>query len=137
MQVVYRWWTGLVALAVVLQVAFAGYGAFYVAEKTDGDGVVNEDTFMDGFGLHAGFGYLVVLLMLILLVIAALARVGKKTLGRVAILFGLGILQVLLAWFGFEVPAIGAFHPLNALLIVGLSGMLAHAAWRGDRTTTA
>ena len=38
---------------------------------------------------------------------------------------GLGYLVV------FEVPAIGFFHPVNALLIFALSGLIAHQAWRG------
>ena len=31
------------------------------------------------------------------------------------LLFGLLVLQLLLAWFGFEAPIIGFFHPVNAL----------------------
>ena len=54
MKIVYKWWAALMLAAVVLQVGFAGYGAFFVAGKVDGDGkTVDEDTFMDGFGLHA------------------------------------------------------------------------------------
>jgi hypothetical protein len=44
---------------------------------------------------------------------------------------------VLLAWFGFEVPAIGFFHPVNALLIIGLAGSIAWVSWRGPATVTA
>ena len=73
-------------------------------------------------GAHIGLGYLVVLSFLVLLILAAIARVGRPRLVWSALLFGLGILQVLLAWFGFEVPAIGALHPINALLIAGLAG---------------
>ncbi len=120
-------------LAVVVQVGFAGYGAFFVAHKVD-KGVVNQSKFDDGFGLHAGFGYLVVLAGLILLLIALAGRVGKPNVKRSAILFGLLIVQVLLAWFGFGVPAIGFFHPINALAIFALSGSIAHSAWRGGAT---
>jgi hypothetical protein len=127
---VYRYWAWIVVAAVVLQIAFAGYGAFYVANAVD-DNPVNEDKFEDGWGLHAGFGYLVVLLILVFLLIAFAARVGKPTIWRNAGLFGLSIVQVLLAWFGFEVPAIGVLHPLNAFLILGLAGSLAWAAPRG------
>jgi hypothetical protein len=56
------------------------------------------------------------------------ARRGRREAGG---LFGLLVLQVLLAWFGFEVPAIGFFHPVNALLLFGLSGWIAWTAWRG------
>jgi hypothetical protein len=129
-QAVYRYWAGLVFLLVVVQIGFAGYGAFYVANKVD-DNPVNQDKFDDGFGLHAGFGYIVVLAVLLFLLIAFAARVGKQRLIRNAVLFGLLILQVILAWIGAAVPAIGFFHPVNALLIFGLSGSIAWASWRG------
>ena len=35
MQALYKWWSGLLLVAVVLQIGFAGYGAFYVANKVD------------------------------------------------------------------------------------------------------
>ncbi len=130
MLTVYRYWGSLVLLLIVLQVGFAGYGAFDVAKQTDG-GTVDEDFFEDAFGLHAGVGYLVVLVMLLFLIIALVARPGRQRVTRVGILFGLGILQVLLAWFGFEAPVIGFFHPVNALVLTGLSGWLVWDAWRG------
>lgn len=136
MKTVYRYWAWIVFVAVCLQIGFAGYGAFFVANATD-DGVVDENKFEDGFGLHIGFGYLVVLLVLIYLVIAFAARVGKQRLIKNAALFGLLILQVILAWIGFAVPAIGFFHPINALLIFGLSGSMAWTYWRGDTVTPA
>ncbi len=127
MQTVYRFWAAIVFLAVVVQVGFAGYGAFDVAKTVD-QGTVNTDQFEDSFGLHAGFGYLVLLIGLVLLVLALVARRGRREAGG---LFGLLVLQVLLAWFGFEVPVIGFFHPVNALLLFGLSGWIAWTAWRG------
>lgn len=130
MEAVYRVWAVIVAAAVVVQIGFAGYGAFYVANKVD-DAPVNDDTFMDGWGLHAGFGYLVVLLGLLFVLIALAARVGRPRVLRTLGLFGLLVLQVLLAWFGFEVPLIGIFHPINAFLILGLAGSIAYQAWRG------
>ena len=82
MTTVYRWWSWLVALAVVVQVGLAGYGAFYVANKVE-DETVDEDKFEDGFGAHIGFGYLVVLTGLLLLttyvfVSAAIFLVGAE-----------------------------------------------------------
>ena len=135
MQTVYKWWAGLMLVAVILQVGFAGYGAFFVAGKVDGDGkTVDEDTFSDGFGIHAGFGYLVVLLGLIFLVIGIVAGIGRWRLGRHGVLALLLILQVILAWVGFEVPAIGFFHPINALLIFIVLLWIVNDTWRGGRT---
>ncbi len=131
----YKWWAGLILLAVVLQVGFSGYGAFFVAGKLDGDGkTIDEDGFMDGFGIHAGFGYLVWLFGLAFLVIGIAAGIGKWRLGRHGALFGLLTLQVLLAWFGFEVAAIGFFHPVNALLIFVLVLMIVHDTWGRGKT---
>ena len=130
MTAVYKYLAGLVFLAVIVQIGFAGYGAFAVAKDTDG-GTVNEDRFEDVFGMHAGFGYLVVLLGLILLVVSLIARHRVK---HTLILLGLLVLQVILAWIGFEVPWIGFFHPINAVAIAGLSGFIAMTEFRGGRT---
>jgi hypothetical protein len=132
-QSVYRYWAWIVFIAVCLQIGLAGYGAFYVANAVD-DNPVNEDKFEDGFGLHMGVGYLIVLLVLVYLLIAFAARVGKARIIKNAILLGLLILQVILAWVGSEVPAIGFFHPLNALLIAGLTGSMAWTFWRSTGT---
>jgi hypothetical protein len=133
---VYRYWAALVLLAILLQIGFAGYGAFFVANAVD-DGVVNQDKFDDGFGLHMGFGYLVVLLSLILLLIAVAANVGKWRVGASGILFPLLILQVVLAWIGEAVAAIGFFHPVNALVVVGVSAWIVKSTWHGDRAAAA
>jgi hypothetical protein len=128
MRVVYRYFSLLIFAAVVLQVGFAGYGAFSVAGDIDDKGSVDEDMFEDGFGLHAGFGYLVILLGLIGLVVAL---IGRHRIKHAAILAGLLILQLFLAWFGFESPFIGFFHPINALVIFALTGWIASSEWRG------
>jgi hypothetical protein len=128
----YKWWAGLLLVAVVLQIGFAGYGAFYIANKVDGEGKSIDDSgFTDGFGLHMGFGYLIWLLGLIFLVIGIAAGIGRWRLGRHGVLALLLTLQVLLAWFGSAVPAIGFFHPVNALLIFTLLLWIVHDTWRG------
>jgi hypothetical protein len=129
LRTVYRCWSWLVFAAVVLQVGFAGYGAFYAASKVD-DNPINEDKFNDGFGLHTGFGYLIILLGLILLVLALAGRVRGRQLKLTGLLAGLFIVQLLLAWFGYEAPVIGFFHPVNALIIFALTGYLASTEWR-------
>jgi hypothetical protein len=137
MRAVYKYWAWIVFGAVCLQVGFAGYGAFYVVHATDNDGVVDEDKFFEGFGAHAIFGYIVGLLILLYLLIAFAAKVGKPRLIRNGALFGLWILQVLLAFIGFGVPAIGFFHPVNALLIFALSGSMAWSYWQESKAVAA
>ena len=131
MRTIYWVWSMILFVAIVIQVGLAGYGAFYAASKLEDEGsTIDEDVFFDGFGLHAGFGYLVVLLGLVFLVLGVIAGIGRWRLGRHGLLFALLILQVLLAWFGFEAPVIGFFHPVNALLIFALSGSIAFHEWR-------
>ena len=85
---------------------------------------------MDGFGAHIALGYLLLLGGLIFLAIGVVAGIGRWRLGRHGLLFLLLVLQMFLAWFGFEAPAIGFFHPVNALVIFLLSGWIAYDEWR-------
>jgi hypothetical protein len=128
MRGVYRYWSLLVVLAVVVQVGFAGYGAFSVVGDVDDKGSVDEDMLEDAFGAHVGFGYLVVLTGLILLV---LALVGRHRIKHSAILAVLLVVQVPLAWIGGSAAGVGFLHPVNALLIFGLSSFIAVTEWRG------
>lgn len=131
----YRWWSALLFLLIVIQVGFAGYGAFGVAKDVDDAGSVNEDRFEDLFGLHAGFGYLVILAGLIFLAIGVAAGLGRWRLGRHGLLALLLVVQLFLAWFGFEVPTVfGFLHPINALLIFALAGWIAWGEWQSSRT---
>jgi hypothetical protein len=127
----FRYWAWIVYGAVILQIGFAGYGAFDVSGEV-ADATVDEDRFDDAFGLHTGLGYLIVLAGLILLILAFASRGGRQRVTHTAILFGLLILQVLLAWFGSEVAVIGFFHPINAVALAGLSFWIAWKAWKRE-----
>jgi Family of unknown function (DUF6220) len=135
---IFRYWLWLLLFLVVLQIAFAGFGAFDVAEKVASEGAsVDEESVDDSWGLHIGFGYLILLGSLIAFVLALVARVGRQRVLHSLGIFGLVILQILLAWFGSEVPIIGALHPLNAFLILGAVATLAMREQRGDMVATA
>jgi hypothetical protein len=129
LRAVFRYWISIVALAVVAQIAFAGYGAFYTTDKVH-DATINEDTFEDGWGLHIGFGYLVFLMTLVAVILALLARPGKRTVLMTVGALVLVMVQIVLAWIGGTVPAVGALHPLNAFIILALVGTLAGSQWR-------
>ncbi len=132
---IYRFWVSLLTLAVVLQIGFAGYGAFDTADKVDG-GTVNEDSFEDSFGLHMGFGYLIFLGTLVLLLLSFGARGKQRILRSVAVVVLL-VIQILLAWSGASAPyAAGALHPLNAFLILGLLGSITYREWKVERAVT-
>jgi hypothetical protein len=131
----YVGWSALLFLLILVQVGFAGYGAFGVAKDVDDGVTVDEDRFEDLFGLHAGFGYLVILAGLIFLVIGVAAGIGRWRLGRHGLLALLLVLQLFLAWFGFEVPWVfGFLHPINALFIFTLAGWIAWSEWKRSRT---
>ena len=118
LRTILRYWLWVMVALIVLQIAFAGYGAFDTAEKVS-NGSIHEKAFEDSFGLHAGLGYLVVLGGLITLLLALAARPGRRRVLHALGIFVLLIVQVVLAWTGFEVPAVGALHPVNAVLILG------------------
>ena len=131
---VFRFWAVLVFVAVLAQVGAAGYGAFYTANKLDDKGdVLTHNGFENGWDFHAGFGYIVVLGGLILLVLALLASPGRGLVILSAILAALFVIQVLLAYLGTAVPGAGFLHPLNALLLFAGTGLLAHRLWAGAR----
>jgi hypothetical protein len=136
---VYWGWSMLLTAAIVVQIGLAGYGAFYAANKLDDEGsTIDDDVFMDGFGFHAGFGYLVILLGLIFMVIGIAAGIGKWRLGRHGLLFLLLFVQLWLAWIGFEVPfPVGFLHPINAMLILALSAWISWDEWQRRKTVGA
>jgi hypothetical protein len=127
----YAVWSWILFAIIVVQVGLAGYGAFYAANKLQDEGAtIDEDVFFEGFGAHAVVGYLAILAGLIFMVIGLIAGIGRWRLGIHGTLFGLLILQLLLAWFGFEAPVIGFLHPVNALVLFALSGSVAWREWR-------
>jgi hypothetical protein len=128
----YKYWSALVFLGVLAQVGAAGYGTFYVTKRLDDDGeTLSHKGFEHGFDFHAGFGYIVIIGMLVLLAIALVSRMGSAQVWWPLVLAVAGVVQVLFAELGRAVPGLGFFHPLNALLIFALSGLIAHRAWRG------
>jgi hypothetical protein len=107
----------LFAALVAVQFFLAGYGAF----KT-----VNEEKFNDSnFDAHALVGDILILLSLILLLLALIGRWSPRARNWSGLLFGLMVIQVLLAGLGTnESPWLGALHALNALVIVAVVAVL-------------
>lgn len=139
LRTIYRYWTALLFLAVIVQVGAAAYGGFYSAQKlgdqsgSDESKSISEKVFDHGFGFHTGFGYLIFLLALVLFILALAARLGKRR-----VLFALAVpvavvVQIVLAWISGSVAAIGFLHGINALVVFGLTGSLVGQAWWGTR----
>ena len=135
MRDVYRYLTVVVFLGVLAQVGAAGYGAFYVSNKLQDKGdTLTHEGFDHGWNFHTGFGYIVVIATIVLLVVGLAAKLGKPRIYLPTALAIAGIIQILLAWLGESVPGLGFLHPINALVIFALSGAAAHMAWRHHRT---
>jgi hypothetical protein len=137
---VYRFWATILWLAVVVQIAAAAYGAFYSAQKLgdqsgpDEQKVISEKAFDHGFAFHTGFGYLIFLGALLLLVFALAARLGKRRVLWALAVPVLVALQIVLAWISEGVHGVGILHGLNALVIFALTGYLTGEAWREKRS---
>ena len=130
---IYRYWAALLVLAVIVQIAFAGYGAFDAADTAAG-GALDEEAFDDSFGPHAVLGSLLVLASLLLFLFALAARVGRTRVLHSLGIFVLVFVQMLLGWFGESAPwFFGILHPVNAFIILGAIGAVAAREWRGDR----
>jgi hypothetical protein len=131
LRTIHRFWLALLALAIVVQIGAAGYGAFYAADKSD-PGPMTTKQFDHGFSFHSGLGYFIFLGGVVLFLLALAARLGKRPVLMNLAVPLLLIVQILLAWGGADTPAVGTLHPLNAFLILGLVGSLTYRAWRGD-----
>jgi hypothetical protein len=142
LRAIYRYWLTLLFAAVVAQIAAAAYGGFYAAQKfgdqkgSDEHKLISEKVFDHGFGFHTGFGYLIFLAAVVLLVLALVARLGKRQ-----ILFSLAVpvavlVQIVLAWISESVHGVGILHGLNALVIFALVGYLTGEQWRAARAAT-
>jgi heme A synthase len=135
---IYKYWVTIVTAAVVVQIFFAGYGAFDTADKISKEGsTVNEKSFENSFGVHIGLGYLIFLGTLVLLLISFGTRDRRRILRSLA-LVGLLVVQILLAWTGASAPYVfGGLHPLNAFIILGFALSLTYREWKGERAMTA
>ena len=129
---IHRFWASLMTLAVVVQIGFAGYGAFSAADKVE-DSSIDSDTFEDGFGPHAALGTLIVLAGLVLLLLSLGTRTRSRILPSLLV-FGLLVAQLILGWTGAALPAVTGFlHPINALIILAVLGSFTGRMWREDR----
>jgi hypothetical protein len=135
-QGIYRVWVTILTAAVVLQIFFAGYGAFDAAHKLDKDGsTIDSDGFNASFDPHIALGYFIWLGGIIFLLISFGTR-KRSNIYRALGVAGLLTLQILLAWFGFGVPYVaGGLHPINAFIILGFLGSITYREWKGRGTT--
>ena len=133
MRTAFRIVASLASLSVIVQVGFAGYGAFNAIDKADHGHDISKKTIENGFDPHGVVGTIVIALLLILLILALVSRHKVQVTG---LLFGLGIIQMLLAWGGTSAAWVGFFHGVNALAIAGIAGSLAGREWQAARVAS-
>jgi hypothetical protein len=130
MREAFKYLTSLLFLAIVVQVGFAGYGAFHAIDKAGKDGNITKKTIENGFDPHGVIGTVIIAIMLLLVIAAAAGRVGSLYVKWAAGLLVLGLLQMLFAYLGTKSAAVGGFlHGINALAIYAGAAVLAHRAW--------
>jgi hypothetical protein len=129
MKSVYRALAGLIAIGVVIQAMSVALAWFTALKDIDGGLVLDENSERNlGHNLHSIFGLgIIPLLALLLLIVSFFAHVNGGVKWAL-IVFGLVILQVVLAIVSFGAPAIGALHGLNAFLLLGAASMAARRA---------
>jgi hypothetical protein len=134
MRSAYRILAHLVAIGVVVQAATLAFGIFGLWNDVDAGLVVDDNyEWNTGMMLHGAIGMLVMpFLSLLLLIVSFFAKVPRG-ITLALIIFGTVILQIMLALVGFGIPAIGALHGVNAIVILAL----AIVASRRARATTA
>ena len=112
---------GLQALAMALiaaQFFLAGAGAFGATS----------------FDAHKAVGSVLVVVALLGLLAAAVAR---RLVAHAALFLGVTVLQLVLGTLGADEPWVGAFHGLNAVVVMGVGGTLMRRAWESPRSAAA
>jgi heme A synthase len=128
---IYRWATALVVVMIVVQIGAAGWGAFSAAQDLPKDtNLITGKQWDDFFSFHTGFGYIVFIGSIVLLILALAARRPRRTKIFAGVLVLLVVVQILLAWAAEDHRWVGPFHAVNAFLILGVSIGLAQFAWR-------
>jgi hypothetical protein len=95
--------------------------------------------FLAGMGLfgttrdfepHVGLGWILHLVPVLLLIVAAVARVGSRLIWWNVALLVVQFVQPLLALARDDTPVVAAFHPVLALVIFWLALTIGLKAWR-------
>jgi Family of unknown function (DUF6220) len=117
---IYRILIALFAAAVVVEIFLAGLGIFRAMPAEDKS--VSHETIEHKFDTHAALGDFLAGGAVLLLILILIAWTGRRSIGATFALVVLTFVQGIL----------GAFHAINAFLILGLSLFLTWRAWRGQ-----
>lgn len=104
---------GLFVIGIVSQVFIAGMALFGASES---------------WSIHTNFILVVIWMPLVMLVLSFLGRLSRKLKLLSLVLLALLFVQSFTAMSSSSL--VGAFHPVNALLLFGLGMITTHRAWR-------
>jgi hypothetical protein len=134
LRAIYKYWATLLVVGIVVQIGFAGYGAFFASSRLeDKSDTLGHEAFDHAWRFHVGWGYIVVYATVVLFLLGLIARIGRPRIWFALGLAVAGIVQMFLAYLGEDHPNAGFLHPLNAFVILGLAGQIAAHAWRESR----
>ena len=124
MRATYRIVAMLIALGVVVQAAVIAAAWFQVIKDTDAGVVFDKNAEGNwGHAAHGIIGMMVIPVLAILLLIVAFFAGIPGGVKWAAITFGVVALQVLLAFGGFDLAAVGALHGINAFAVAGVASV--------------
>ena len=128
MRALFRLVAAVLFVAVIVQIALAAYGGFHAVHAAK-HASISKKTIDNGFNPHISLGYIIVIVMIALLLIAVAGRLGQSSIRWSGVILILGVVQAILGSVSESVPAIGPLHGLNALAIFATTGLLAHRSW--------
>lgn len=119
----YRYLAMATGTLVVLQAAAIAWAVFGLVDDVDSGTLVDKNYDGNaGFALHSMIGWMILpLVALVLLVVGYLIRDVDGALKWAGIIFGLVVLQDLLAVVSFAAPVVGVLHGINALALLVVS----------------
>ena len=123
MRSTYRYLAMAVGTLVIVQAAAIAWGVFGLVDDVDDGTLVGKDYAGNaGFAIHSAIGWMVLpLVALVLLIVGFLLREVDGALKWAAIIFGLVILQDVLAVISYGASIVGILHGINALALLAVS----------------
>jgi hypothetical protein len=113
----------LIAAGVVVQAAAIAFALFDIEKKTDDGQIYSKDSHNGGVVLHSVLGQMVIPVIALLLLIVSFFAAIPGGVKWAAITFGVLVLQVVLAYAGDALPAIGVLHGINAFALAAVASI--------------
>jgi hypothetical protein len=126
----YRILITLFAVGVAAEFVLAGLGVFRAMPGEER--AVSHSAFDEEFDAHAGLGWALSGVSLLLVIAVLVAWTGRRSVVATLALAILTFVQPSLASAGEDAPVAGAFHAINALAIAGVAWFLTSWALRGN-----